>query len=226
VLIAQLSNVDVAFRGRGNVLDRVSLSLAAGDRVALVGPSGTGKSTLLGVLGLILAPDVGRVEVMGSAVDSRAVTARLRKAHVGWVLQHPVMLPARTAVENVALASLVTGIAWREALQRAEVWLARVGLADRVHTRAGQLSGGERQRVAVARALSVEPDLLLADEPTAGLDPGLARVISTLIFEHAPAQCAVVVATHDVTVAAVATSSLSLADGRLVRTDVSACGAA
>src|SRR5215467_6030837 len=156
------------------VLRGLDLDVAAGERVAIVGESGVGKSTLLHLLGCLDAPSGGQILLDGIDVFSRseAEIAALRNREVGFVFQFHHLLGDFTALENVMLPALIGRVTMRAARTRAIELLERVGLAERLHHRPGQLSGGEQQRVAVARALAQRPRLLLADEPTGNLDPG------------------------------------------------------
>ena len=162
------------------VLDGCDLSVQPGERVAIVGPSGVGKSTLLHLLGGLDRPDGGVIEVGGRRIDRMpaAELARFRNASVGMVFQFYHLLPELTAAENVMMPLLIGGRA-DEAADRAADLLGQVGLAERAHHFPAELSGGERQRVAIARALACAPDLLLADEPTGNLDQdnGFDRVL-------------------------------------------------
>ena len=172
------------------VLRGVDLSLAPGERVALLGASGAGKSTLLHVLGLLDQPTSGRVLFDGRPVHDLPVAerARLRHAHTGFVFQFYHLIPELTALQNVLLARMMATSTlgyWRErrAAKAAAVGLLeQVGLRERLHHRPAELSGGERQRVAIARALLAEPRVILADEPTGNLDSETARGVVELMF--------------------------------------------
>ncbi|HYI81722.1 MAG TPA: ABC transporter ATP-binding protein, partial [Acetobacteraceae bacterium] len=154
------------------VLIAADLTLKAGEIVALVAPSGTGKSTLLHLAGLLERPDGGEVHVGGRAAGTLSDDARtaIRRDTIGFVYQFHHLLPEFSAEENVLLARLVSGVSRAEARARARELLAAFGLSGRESHRPGQLSGGEQQRVAIARALANQPRVLLADEPTGNLD--------------------------------------------------------
>jgi putative ABC transport system ATP-binding protein len=167
------------------VLRGVSMRLARGERVALVGESGVGKSTLLNVIAGLEPIDAGRIEVAGTRIerlDERERTLWRRRA-LGFVFQAFHLLPHLDAAQNVAVPLLLSGAGEREARERASAMLARVGLADRADAPPGKLSGGEQQRVALARALVHAPALVLADEPTGNLDPETAQEAMALLID-------------------------------------------
>jgi len=203
--------------GPVEILRGISLAIAPGETVALVGPSGSGKSSLMMVLAGLERPSRGRVVVAGSdlgGLDENAL-ARLRRHRIGIVFQGFHLLPTMTALENVAIPLELAGE--REAAARAEAALARVGLGHRLGHYPGQLSGGEQQRVAIARAFAAGPALLLADEPTGNLDGATGRaVIDCLFSEHARLGSALLLITHDPGLAARCARQLELADGRIV----------
>jgi putative ABC transport system ATP-binding protein len=180
-------------------IDGLNLEVPAGSLALLLGPSGCGKTTLLSCLGGILRPTSGRIalgDLDVTTLDSRAMTIYRRRT-VGIVFQAFNLLPSLTAFENVMVPMDAAGVSRREARQRAEELLARVGLQDRMRHRPGDLSGGQQQRVAVARAIALDPPLILADEPTAHLDFIQVEEVLRLIRELASGDRLVVVATHD-----------------------------
>lgn len=196
----------------------VSLALAAGELTLLVGPSGSGKSSLLMVAGCLLRPSAGEVEVLGEPVRrwEQEALARLRRRAFGFVFQHYHLFPALTALENVGMALWLKGLRGERLRRQALELLARVGLADRAHHRPDQLSGGQKQRVAVARALAGDPPILLADEPTAALDGTTGHGIAELLAELAHQGRTVLVVTHDSRMLDVADRVLRLEDGHLL----------
>ena len=180
-------------------IDELSLDVTAGSLAILLGPSGCGKTTLLSCLGGILRPTAGRIEfgdIDVTALDTRALS-EYRRNTVGIVFQAFNLVPSLTALENVMVPLRATRMPRQQAQQRAEELLARVGLAHRMTHRPGDLSGGQQQRVAVARAIALDPPLLIADEPTAHLDYIQVEEVLTLIRELASGDRVVVVATHD-----------------------------
>ena len=205
------------------VLDGLDLAIDAGERVAIVGESGVGKSTLLHLLGALDQPTGGRLLFEGEDVFARSEgdLAAFRNREVGFVFQFHHLLGDFTALENVMLPSLIAHRSRGATRARALELLERVGLKDRVEHRPGELSGGEQQRVAVARALAQRPKLLLADEPTGNLDPGTGDDVQQLMLElNHEHGAALVVATHNERLAAAMGRMLRLADGRLHETAV------
>ena len=180
-------------------IDGLNLDVNAGSLALLLGPSGCGKTTLLSCLGGILRPTSGRIaldDVDVTALDARELTMYRRRT-VGIVFQAFNLLASLTAIENVMVPMDAAGMNGRESRQRAEELLERVGLRDRMRHRPGDLSGGQQQRVAVARAIALDPPLILADEPTAHLDFIQVEEVLRLIRELASGERLVVVATHD-----------------------------
>ncbi|PHK96357.1 ABC transporter [Pseudoroseomonas rhizosphaerae] len=200
------------------VLRGADLSLHAGEIVALVAPSGTGKSTLLHLAGLLEKPDGGEVFIDGRPAGTLGDEARsaLRGRSIGFVYQFHHLLPEFTAEENVVLPQMALGTAEKAAAQRARELLAGFGLEGREQHRPGRLSGGEQQRVAIARALANRPGLLLADEPTGNLDVATSdRVFAQLLEAVRGAGVAALIATHNPDLAARMDRVVTLRDGRL-----------
>jgi lipoprotein-releasing system ATP-binding protein len=200
------------------VLRGVSLTVNAGESVALIGASGVGKSTLLHLLGTLDRPSSGRVLFDGQDVSgwSDAALARLRRTEVGFVFQFYNLLGEMTALENAMLPALLQRASVPEARERAAAALHEVGLGDRRAHRPGELSGGEQQRVAIARALVGRPRVILADEPTGNLDPGTAASVFEMLrqLQHEKG-FAMVVATHSGRVAHGCDRMLRLTGGAL-----------
>ena len=202
----------------GAVLADVSLSLAAGDSLAITGASGCGKSTLLHVLAALIAPDRGRVLLAGNDLlaASAAAAGRLRNRHLGFVYQFHHLLGEFSSLENVAMPLLIGGASRAEACARAADLLEQVGLAGHAGKPPAALSGGQRQRVAIARALACRPACILADEPTGNLDRRTAAgVIDTLLEQCDSSRCALLLATHDREQAGRLAATMQLRDGNL-----------
>jgi lipoprotein-releasing system ATP-binding protein len=201
------------------VLRGADLAIWPGEIVALVAPSGTGKSTLLHVAGLLEKPDGGEVFVSGrptAAMDDAGRTA-LRRQELGFVYQFHHLLPEFSALENVVMPQLIRGLAATDARDRARQLLAFLGLGSRLEHRPCELSGGEQQRVAIARAVANAPRLLLADEPTGNLDPQTAgHVFQTLVAIVRASKLAALIATHNLDLAARMDRRVTIRDGLIV----------
>ena len=201
--IVRLTGLTRSFEQGGvriDVLRGVDLTIMPGEIVALLGPSGTGKSTLLQAVGLLEGGFGGRIEMVGTDASDLPSSERtaLRRNHLGFVYQFHHLLPDFSAEENVMLPQLVSGVTRRQALQRARELLAALGLEHRLTHRPSQLSGGEQQRVAVARALANKPQLVLADEPTGNLDEVTSDKVLAQFLELVRGQgSAALVATHN-----------------------------
>ena len=202
------------------VLHGISVALQEAEFVALTGPSGSGKSTLLNIIGLLERPTSGLLQIGGQTtadLDDTALTA-LRGSQIGFVFQFHHLLPAFTALENVMLPSIIAhGTATREAEATARELLARVGLKGAEYKHPGELSGGMQQRVAIARSLSLQPRLILADEPTGNLDTVSADEVFGLLREfNRDHGSACLIVTHDPRLAARCDRTIALVDGQVV----------
>lgn len=224
-----LEAVDLAKVYRGGdggtitVLNGVNLQVARGDMVAVVGASGAGKSTLLHLLGALDKPTQGAVRIAGETLTGRSddELSKLRNASVGFVFQFHHLLREFTALENVMMPLRIAG--WEEdrSRRRAAELLDRVGLSGRTEHKPAELSGGEQQRTAVARALAIDPVVLLADEPSGNLDHANSERLHDLLVGLArDLEIAMVIATHNRSLASRADRTLLLEDGRLTDTDV------
>lgn len=196
----RFSQVSKRYAGEVEALVDVSVGIAPGELAFLWGPSGAGKSTFLRLIAAAERPSEGRVEVEGEDLSRlRGKALPLLRRRMGLIFQDLRLLEARSALENVALPLVVRGEPLQRARERSLLLLERLGLAEKAREPAGSLSGGERQRVGIARALVVEPAILLADEPTGHLDPQRAAQVMGLFAEVHQKGCTVLIATHDPT---------------------------
>ncbi|WP_300557182.1 ABC transporter ATP-binding protein [Maricaulis sp.] len=223
--VLQLQSVErtyVTEAGPLEVLRGIDLSLAPGEIVGLVGPSGSGKSSLLHAAGLLERPDGGDVLIDGVATNALndAERTALRRNAIGFVYQFHHLLPEFDALENVVLPQQIAGRSQTEARERARALLTRLGLAERLQHNPAQLSGGEQQRVAIARALANTPRVLLADEPTGNLDPDTsATVFEAFRSSVRDAGAAALVATHNHQLAEGMDRIVTFDQGRLTALD-------
>jgi putative ABC transport system ATP-binding protein len=212
-MTARLEAIDVHYRRGGRVLlDGACLSIGAGELVAVLGPSGSGKSSLLAVLGGLEAPDEGRVELDGQLLQRDDIKTRRR---LGLVLQGYGLVSLLTAAENVEIALQARGVTGHRAREAAATALGELHVAEVGEKLLEKLSGGQQQRVAIARALVTSPDVVLADEPTAELDHDAQEVVIRCLREAAQRGATVVIATHDPQIAERCDRELRLHDGRL-----------
>jgi putative ABC transport system ATP-binding protein len=205
------------------VLRGIDLSVAAGECVALMGPSGSGKTTLMHIIGCLDRPDGGSYRLRDQEVSQLGddELSHLRARHIGYVFQSFNLIPQMTLRENVELPLTYLDVASRERLSRAQSVLEQVGLGKRLHHRPSELSGGENQRGAIARALIIQPTLLLADEPTGSLDSKTGEEITSLFLELNRNGLTVIIVTHDPQVATRMQRIVQMRDGQLVDAPVS-----
>ena len=214
-------NLTKSFRNGGvriDVLQGINADLDIGETVAIVGPSGIGKSTLLHILGTLDRPDDGTLLFQGENVFcyDDAKLAGFRNKAIGFVFQFHHLLPEFSALENAMMPALINGLSKPKANKAAEEILVRVGLRDRLHHRVGKLSGGEQQRVALARALVLKPAILLADEPTGNLDKKNSDQVHQLLLElNQEFLMTLVVVTHNMELASYMSRCVTIIEGRL-----------
>jgi lipoprotein-releasing system ATP-binding protein len=216
-----IENITKTFQHMGRALDvlkGIDLTIEQGQILAIVGPSGAGKSTLLHCIGTLDLPTTGKIQFGGEelTVMRSSRLAAVRNRDVGFVFQFHHLLPEFNALENVMLPGLIAGRPRKDMEKRASVLLEEVGLSERATHRPGELSGGEQQRVAVARALALEPRMVLADEPTGNLDSKTSESIHELFFEiNRRHNTTIVVVTHNPTFADSMPRVVHLKDGRV-----------
>jgi putative ABC transport system ATP-binding protein len=201
-----------------HALDGVSLDIERNEYTAIMGPSGSGKSTLMNVIGCLDSPTNGQYWLNGQLVSAMndSQLARARNRDIGFVFQTFSLLSRMTALSNVEVPLIYSGIRRKERHEKARHALETVGLADRVHHRPSEMSGGQRQRVAIARALVTDPSILLADEPTGNLDSTTGDEIMKLFDQLQAAGNTLIVVTHEEYIASHAKRTLRLSDGKIV----------
>lgn len=200
------------------VLKDVSFSVEEGEYVAIMGPSGSGKSTLMNIIGCLDTPTSGTYFLKGVDISGRSDSemSKIRNKSIGFVFQNFNLLPKQSAVENVALPLLYSGVPRKERRERAKAALEKVGLEDRLEFKPTQLSGGQKQRVAIARAIVTKPDILLADEPTGALDTASGLQVMELFKQLNQEGITVIMITHDPDIAAHAHRVMTIRDGILI----------
>ena len=221
-IVAEL--VDVSkFYGTGDLkvraLDKINLQVNKGEYLAVMGTSGSGKSTAMNILGCLDKPSEGNYMLNGKSVErlSEDSLANLRNQSLGFVFQQFHLLPQATAMENVMLPMIYAGIPYKERIQRARETLEKVGLAERLENRPNQLSGGQQQRVAIARAIINNPALLLADEPTGALDSNTTAEVLDLFDQLHDQGITLILVTHEDDVAARAKRLVYFQDGKILQ---------
>lgn len=222
--IIRFENVTKRYDSEDRVvaLDSVDLSIAGGERIALMGPSGSGKSTLLNLISGLDEPTTGRVFFEERPLDEMSDNelTLMRRKKIGLIFQAFNLLPTLNAIENVSLPLRLDGRSHRKANERATRLLEKVGLGERLTHRPDELSGGERQRIAIARALVFEPPVLLADEPTGNLDSQTGAEIMTLLDRlHDEFGATIVLVTHNEAAASHCERRIAMRDGRITSTN-------
>ena len=206
-----------------NALSGVNLKIMPADFVAITGPSGSGKSTLMHIVGCLDVPTEGKLFLDGKDVSvlSESRLAQIRGKKIGFVFQEFNLVPSMTAAENVELPLLFQGVPAAERRKKASVLLQKMGLGDRMNHHPNELSGGEQQRVAIARALAVDPDVILADEPTGNLDTKTGEKIMEVISSlHDETNKTIIIVTHEAVVAKFAERIVAVRDGAILEDKV------
>jgi putative ABC transport system ATP-binding protein len=219
VELVEVTKVYELPRGNIKALDNVSASIEAGDFVSIMGPSGSGKTTLLNIIGCLDTPTSGRVAIGGENVSGLGDEdlTKIRRDKIGFVFQQFNLIPTLTALENIAYPMRLKGLSGHE--ERSKELMRSVGLDEKLgENKPTELSGGEQQRVAVARALSNDPDTILADEPTGNLDSKTSKDIMELLKETNERGTTVIMVTHDPLVASYTKRTFQLVDGRIEST--------
>jgi len=220
--VIQLQGVSKNFLVGGepvHALRDIGLTIAAGEYVAVMGPSGSGKSTLLNILGLLDRPDCGsyRFDGIETTTMDEDARARLRQEKIGFVFQVFHLIPRLTAAENIELPMILAGISPVERSRRVSELLEKLGLADRAHHRPAELSGGQQQRVAIARAVAMEPELILADEPTGNLDLASGREVIEVLEQLNRQGLVLILVTHDHELGGRAQRLIEMRDGAILK---------
>ncbi|HEV7238505.1 MAG TPA: ABC transporter ATP-binding protein [Thermoanaerobaculia bacterium] len=217
IAMANIRKVYDTGKVKVEALSGVDLDIFPGEFVAIVGPSGSGKSTLMNLIGCLDTPTEGTYSIGGDNVAgvTRDTLAEIRNRRVGFVFQNFNLLPHISAQENVELPMLFGGVSPKERRTRAIELLGKVGLGDRVDHKPTELSGGQMQRVAIARALAMNPDIILADEPTGNLDTSSGTDVMGLFQELWKTGRTLVIITHDPALAKRASRRVEIRDGKI-----------
>ena len=216
----KINNLHKSF-GNLKVLKGINLQIAKGEIVAIVGPSGSGKSTVLRCMNLLEQPTEGEIIFDGKNITSKKINIDEVRQNIGMVFQHFNLFPNMTILENITLAPIkIKKITKEEANKKAEILLDRVGLLDKKNSYPSQLSGGQKQRIAIARALAMEPEMMLFDEPTSALDPEMVKEVLDVIKELANDGMTMAIVTHEMGFAKeVADRVIFVDDGKIIEED-------
>ena len=216
IRLQNVSKTYVVGKEKLHAVQGVTFDIAKGELVAIVGPSGSGKTTLMHMIGGLLRPDHGQIIMHGQECQrmTDATLSHFRNTHIGFIFQNFSLIPGYSALENVSVPLIVAGLPLRVRTKRARHYLEIVGLSGQIKQKTEQLSGGQRQRVAIARALAMQPNIVIADEPTGSLDSARGHEIFAILQQLARSQnMTVVMVTHDSKLAGMADRSIHLLDG-------------
>lgn len=202
-----------------NALDGVDLDIELGDFVAIVGASGSGKSTMMNILGCLDIPTYGTYELDGTPVENmtQKQLASIRSKQIGFIFQGYNLIPALSVIENIALPLTYQRVHKNERLERAKAALARMDIAEKADNKPSQLSGGQQQRVAIARAIATSSPVIMADEPTGALDSKTGAQVLNILKELHGTGTTVILITHDLSIAATARRVITMQDGKIIR---------
>ncbi|MDD3794011.1 MAG: ABC transporter ATP-binding protein [Candidatus Gracilibacteria bacterium] len=217
-----LKNIKKSYNlGKNNSIDilkNINLEIKPGEFVAIVGPSGSGKSTLMNIIGMLDTPSSGEYYFSSERVDKLkdSKLSQIRSRKIGFIFQNYSLLPRMSALEQVILPLTYQGLSGKDSKNKAIEYLEKVGLGDKLKNKPNELSGGQSQRVAIARALVIDPDLILADEPTGALDSKTGEEILNILKEINKAGKTIIIITHDNNIASHANRIIKIKDGEIV----------
>ena len=227
--VVRLDNVSKIYQLDGvkiPALDGVSFSICKGDYVSIMGPSGSGKTTLLDVMTTMMKPTDGKIFIEGKETTkmSNAELSSFRGKKIGFIFQTFNLLPKLNALENVIAPMWINGVPRGQRKERAKTLLTSVGLEDRMYNRPNQLSGGQKQRVSIARALALEPNIIVADEPTGNLDSKSGKIVMDILNDlHKKEGKTLIVVTHDESIGKKAQNQIILKDGKIISGGAKVC---